>query len=90
MSNRGRHKKSNQHLVIQILGKTIANRITECQKEQGNIPNLDVFLNRPGADKFERGFTWSYTKEGHWYWHGILIDTFTEHLLYKKYKNGRS
>mgnify|MGYP003317845973 CR=1 FL=1 len=45
MSNRGRHKKSNKHLIIQILGKTTANRIMECQKEQGNIPNLDIFLH---------------------------------------------
>lgn len=87
--NRGRHKKSNQHLVIRILGKTTANRMMECQKEQGNIPNLDVFLRKPGVDRWEKGFTWSSTKEGHWYWHEILIDTFTEHSLYKKYKNDR-
>lgn len=87
--NRGRHKKSNKHLIVQILGSTIANRMMECQKEQGNIPNLDVFLRKPGVDRWEKGFTWSSTKEGHWYWHEILIDTFTEHSLYKKYKNDR-
>lgn len=90
MSNRGRHKKSKQHLIIQILGIKIANRMMECQKEQGNIPNLDVFLRRPGADRYEEGFTWSNTKEGHWYWSNILIDIFEEHPLYKQYKNGRS
>ena len=63
--NRGRHRKSNQHLIIQILGKTIANRMTECQKEQGNIPNLDIFLHAPTAGRYERGFNWSETKEGH-------------------------
>lgn len=89
MSNRGRHKKSNQHLVVQILGFGIANRMMECQKKQGNIPNLDVFLHTPNASKYEKGFTWEHTEEGHWYWHGILIDTFKEHPLYKKYKNGR-
>lgn len=89
MSNRGRHKKSKQHLVIQILGIEIANRMMECQKEQRNIPNLDVFLSKPGADKSDRGFTWSNTKEGHWYWHDILMHTFTEHPLYKQYKNDR-
>ena len=89
MSNRGRHRKSNKHLVIQILGKTIANRMTECQKEQENIPNLDIFLRRPGADRIEGGFTWSNTKEGHWYWQNILNNTFTEHQLYKEYRNGR-
>lgn len=90
MSNRGRHKKSNKHLIVQILGKTTADRMMEYQKEQGNIPNLDIFLRRPGADRYEGGFTWSNTKEGHWYWSNILIDTFEEHPLYKQYKNGRS
>ena len=47
MSNRGRHRKSHQHLIIQILGIKIANRMMECQKEQGNIPNLDVFFLMP-------------------------------------------
>ena len=89
MSNRGRHRKSNQHLIVQILGFGIANRMMECQKEQGNIPNLDVFLRKPGADRWEKGFTWSSTEEGHWYWHNILIDTFEEHSLYKRYKNDR-
>ena len=87
--NRGRHKKSKQHLVIQILGIRIANRMMECQKEQRNIPNLDVFLHTPTAGRWERGFNWSETKEGHWHWHNILIDTFTGHPLYKKYKNDR-
>ena len=89
MSNRGRHRKSNQHLIIQILGKNTANRMMECQKEQGNIPNLDVFLRKPGIDRWEKGFTWSSTKEGHCYWRDILIDTFEKHPLYKQYKNDR-
>jgi hypothetical protein len=89
MSNRGRHKKSNQHLIIQILGIKIANRMMECQKEQGNIPNLDVFLRTPNASRYERGFNWSNTKEGHHYWYETIIDIFQEHYLYKKYKNDR-
>lgn len=89
MSNRGRHRKSNQHLIVQILGFGIANRMMECQREQGNIPNLDVFLRKPGADRYEKEFTWSSTEEGYWYWHNILIDTFEEHSLYKRYKNDR-
>ena len=64
MSNRGRHKKLNQHLIIQILGNTVANRMMECQKEQGNIPNLDIFLNSPTASKNGNGFNWSDTSEG--------------------------
>ena len=90
MPNRGRHKKSNQHLIIQILGKTIANRIMECQKEQGKIPNLDIFLRRPSASKHEGGFNWCDTKEGHRFWDTLMINTLQEHYLYKKYKNDRS
>ena len=89
MSNRGRHKKSNQHLIIQILGKTIANRMTECQKEQGNIPNLNIFLHSPTASKYEKGFTWSETKEGHHFWFALIADKLQEHNLYKKWKNDR-
>ncbi|MBR5795342.1 MAG: hypothetical protein IKY26_04305 [Erysipelotrichaceae bacterium] len=89
MSNRGRHKKSNQHLVIRILGKHIANRMMECQKEQGNIPNLDVFLAYPTASSYNGGFNWSDTKEGHQFWDTKIIDIFREHHLYKKWKNDR-
>ena len=87
--NRGRHKKQNKHLIIQILGIKIANRMMECQKEQGNIPNLDVFLRTPNACRQERGFNWSSTKEGHHFWHTTITDTVYEHYLYKKYKNDR-
>ena len=84
MSNRGRHKKSSQHLVVRILGKTIANRMMECQKEQGNIPNLDVFLKYPTEGKPGGGFTWRLTKEGHEYWNILLADRLSNHYLYKK------
>lgn len=87
--NRGRHRKSKQHLIIQILGKTTANRMMECQKEQGNIPNLDVFLRIPNAGRCERGFNWSCTKEGHHFWFTSIMGTLIEHPLYKKYKNDR-
>lgn len=89
MSNRGRHKKSNKHLVIQILGIKIANRMMECQKEQGNIPNLDVFLKSPTASRCSNGFAWSDTKEGHSFWNNLIVYIFKEHPLYKQYKNDR-
>lgn len=88
--NRGRHKKQNKHLVIQILGLRIANRMMECQKEQGNIPNLDVFLKIPTASRHTNGFTWENTKEGHSFWDNLIMNTFEEHPLYKKYRNDRS
>lgn len=83
MSNRGRHKKSNQHLIIQILGKTIANRMMECQKEQGNSPNLNVFLQRWDAPKYDGGFSWGSTIEGFHYWNTVM-SKIVNHPLYKK------
>ena len=76
-------------MVVQILGKTVANRMMECQKEQGNIPNLDVFLRSPTVSRYHDGFTWSDTTEGHRYWDG-KIEYFRNHPLYLKYQNDRS
>lgn len=88
--NRGRHKKQNEHLVIKILGSKIANRMMECQKEQGNIPNLDVFLNSPTRSRHLGGFNWSETKEGHAFWDHKMTDIFQQHPLYKEYMYDRS
>lgn len=87
MSNRGRHKKSNQHLIAKILGQRIANRMMQCQKEQGNIPNLDVFLRHPSEGQCGGGFIWCNTKEGQEYWDTLLIGTLLHHPLYKSWKN---
>ena len=88
MSNRGRHKKLNQRLVIQILGENIANRMMTYQKEQGNIPNLNIFLNSPHACRRQEGFNWEDTIEGWDYWYN-KITYFENHSLYLKYKNDR-
>ena len=88
MSNRGRHKKSKQHLIIQILGIKIANRMMECQKDCGNSPNLDVFLNHADAWPAIGGFKWERTREGFAYWSNINM-CLIKHHLYKKYKNDR-
>lgn len=89
MSNRGRHKKSSQHLIVQILGKTIAYRMMQCQIEQGNVPNLDVFLRYPTEGRRGGGFDWCNTKEDHEYWDTLLFDKLSNHYLYKKWKNDR-
>ena len=89
MANRGRHKKSSQHLIVQILGQKIANRMMQCQKEQGNIPNLDIFLKSSTEGRSRGGFDWIHTKEGHEYWHILLTDNLPNHYLYKKWKNDR-
>lgn len=90
MSNRGRHKKSNQHLIAKILGQRIANRMMQCQREQGNIPNLNIFLNSPSASKHRNGFNWSETTEGWEYWDGKLMEDFRNHPLYLKHQHDRS
>lgn len=87
--NRGRHKKSNQHLIVQILGKTIADRMMQCQKEQGNVPDLDIFLESPTESYWGGGFIWAHTKEGHEYWNTLLVDKLSNHYLYKKWRNDR-
>ena len=89
MSNRGRHKKSSQHLIVQILGQKIANRMMQCQKEQDNVPNLDVFLKWPAASYGKGGFIWAHTKEGQEYWNTLLVDKLSNHYLYQKWKNDR-
>lgn len=89
MSNRGRHRKSNQHLIVRILGKTITDRMMQCQKEQCNPPNLDVFLKNPTEGYYGGGFMWINTKEGHEYWNTLLVDKLSNHYLYKKWRNDR-
>lgn len=58
----------------------------ECQKKQGNIPNLDVFLKSPSAGSRNGGFVWAKTTEGHIYWND-QIEELRNHPLYKRYKN---
>ena len=88
MSNRGRHK-NHQHLIVQILGQKIADRMMQCQKEQDNVPNLDIFLKQPTEGQYGGGFIWSNTQEGHEYWDILLVDRLSNHYLYKKWKDDR-
>jgi hypothetical protein len=83
--NRGRHRKK-QHLVVQVLGTAVSNRMMECQLRQGQKPNLDVFLREPSAGSLEGGFVWAKTTEGWGYWHD-RVDELRNHPLYKQYKN---
>lgn len=85
MANRGRHK-NHQHLIVKILGQKIANRMMQCQKEQGNAPNLNVFLRNAMEGKSGGGFTWRLTKEGHEYWDVLLTDRLLNHYLYQNRK----
>ena len=85
MSNRGRHRRK-QHLVVQILGPAISNKMMEHQSRQGNVPDLDVFLRSPSAGNRGGGFVWSTTTEGWDYWDN-QIEKLRNHPLYKQYKN---
>ena len=58
----------------------------ECQKEQGNIPNLDVFLREPSAGRLQGGFMWDKTTEDWYYWNN-QVEELRNHPLYKQYKN---
>lgn len=85
--NRGRHKnRKNQHLVVQILGTTVSNKMMEYQSKQGNVSNLDIFLRSPSAGSFSGGFTWGNTTEGWDYWSN-QIEALENHPLYKQHKN---
>lgn len=70
MSNRGRHK-NNKHPLVKLLGKRITDKMMFYQKEQGNIPNLDIFLKESSASRYYGGFSWDYTEEGFNYWSRI-------------------
>ena len=85
MANRGRHRRK-PHLVVQVLGTAISNRMMEYQVKQGSASNLDVFLREPSAGSFEGGFVWAKTTEGWGYWCN-QIDKLRNHPLYKQYKN---
>ena len=85
MSNRGRHRRK-QHLVVQILGPAVSNKMMEYQLKQGNTSNLDVFLHDPSAGGYCGGFAWIATTEGLDYWNN-QIKKLRNHPLYKQYKN---
>lgn len=90
MSNRGRHKKSKEHVIIQIFGSKIAERMMHYQIEQENPPNLDVFMNNATAGSGNGGFNWCDTKEGFEFWDTLLYDKLQSHHLFKKWQNERS
>lgn len=70
--NRGRRTKDN-HPLVKIVGKRIADKMKRYQVEQGNSPNLNVFLRSPSSSKYAKGFDWQDTEEGFDYWHDISL-----------------
>lgn len=84
MSNRGRHRTSNKHPLVKLLGREVAKKMMYHQEKQGSKPNLDVFLKDPTASKNNKGFTWEYTDEGWSYWNNIA------NKIYNMDHHGRS
>jgi len=62
----------------------IQNRMLECQEEQGNPRNPEVFIKRITMDKFHSGFHWSNTIEGNDFWYSIIFDRNID-VFYEKY-----
>ncbi len=70
------------------LPREIQERMLECQEEQGNPRDADVFRNEIAAGKFEGGFAWYKTKEDWDFW-GDVINEHNYNLFFKKYPKKR-
>lgn len=52
----------------------IQNRMLDCQEEQGNPRNPDVFRRYLKESKFSKGFAWQFTSEGLDVWNEVLVN----------------
>lgn len=62
------------------LPSEIQNRMLECQVEQGNKKDPEVFKKKMTTSKPSGGFTWSSTKEGRSFWDEIIFKNNVEHF----------
>lgn len=62
----------------------IQNRMLECQEEQGNPKNPEVFKIKIGVERTEGGFNWFSTRESASFWLKVLIRQKIE-IFYEKY-----
>ena len=62
----------------------IQNRMLECQEEQGNPRDSNVFKIRTDTDESNGGFLWSNTIEGNDFWHSIIFHRNID-VFYEKY-----
>ena len=65
-------------------------RMIEEQEKQRNKPNVKVFQERKGADRFDGGFDWNKTETGFKFWDEVIMGEkfklfFEEYLEYEKY-----
>lgn len=63
------------------LREEIQNRMLECQEEQGNPRNPNIFKNNMSLDKSQGAFNWEDTKEGFHYWRDGFL---RKNLTFKK------
>ena len=50
----------------------VAQRMVECQVEQGNKPDVTIFQKNSWTSKSAGGFYWEEAKEGHGFWNDII------------------
>ena len=58
--------------ISKVLDDSIIDKLSNHQFVQSGIRNLTVFEHDPFAGKFNGGFTWNGTPEGHEYWEKIM------------------
>lgn len=63
------------------LSEEIQNRMLECQEEQGNLRNPEIFKQNITLDKTQGAFDWENTKEGFAYWKNGFL---RKNLTFKK------
>jgi hypothetical protein len=70
--------KYNEMTEFDKLPKEIQERMLECQVEQGNPRDADVF-----RDEIASGFRWDKTKEGLGFWNDVINKN--HNLFFEKY-----
>jgi hypothetical protein len=66
--------KYNEMTEFDKLPKEIQERMLECQVEQGNTRNKDVFRLCIEENKDDGGFDWSISKEDWLFWKKVLVN----------------
>jgi hypothetical protein len=80
--------KYNEMTEFDKLPREIQERMLECQVEQGNKRDADVFRNKIRANKYRGGFGWSESTEEYDFWQDVLMNK--EHnIFFEKYPKKR-
>ena len=76
--------KYNEMTEFDKLPKEIQERMLECQVEQGNPRDADVFRECLDQEETYGGFDWGKSKEGWLFWEEIL-DKHKHKIFFEKY-----